>query len=312
MESATKRERVEAWHEHRKANGATPGGPTPFGYRRERNELHIVEGEAAVIRKAAEAVLDGRSTKSILRDLAAAGVVGKNGRSFTPKSLQKILCSPTIAACREVDGVFVQSDAWQPILEREVWDKVRAVLKDPARRTSHSTARRWLLSGIIQCSRCVDTDSKGWMRVVPHRAGPRYVCKQCFMSVSVPLTDEHVEGLLLGMLDKKAWRALRRGQSVGDIDDGFDEAMSVLTDKFVAGDIDGTELGRLADALRAEVASATPPPSLPDVDDLHKAWPTLDVEARRLVLSACTESLTVLPANGRNRFDETRIKWVSV
>jgi hypothetical protein len=131
--------------------------------------------------------------------------------------------------------------------------------------------------------------------------------------VSVPLTDAHVEGLLLGLLDRKAWRALRRGQSVGDTDTGFDEAMSTLTDKFVAGDIDGTELGRLADALRAEAASAPPPPALPDVDDLHKAWPQLDVAARRLVLSACTESLTVLPSGPRlNRFDGDRIKWVSV
>jgi DNA invertase Pin-like site-specific DNA recombinase len=314
MESSTKSERVEAWHEHRRTNGATPGGPTPFGYRRERNELHIVEGEAAVIRKAAAAVLDGRTTGSIIKDLSAAGVVGRTGSAFTNRSLQKILTSPTTAACREVDGVFIQSDAWEPILDRETWEKVRRILKDPARRTNGSnTARRWLLVGILRCARCLDTESKGWMRVVPHRAGPRYVCKSCYCSVSVPLTDEYVEGLLLGLLDKRAWRALRRGRSIGDIDTGFDDAMGVLTDKFVAGDIDGTELGRLADALRAEAASAPPPPALPDVDDLHAAWPKLDLEARRLVLSACTESLTVLPSGPRfNKFDGARIKWVSV
>jgi hypothetical protein len=69
-------------------------------------------------------------------------------------------------------------------------------------------------------------------------------------------------------------------------------------------------MDRLADALRRE-AAASPPPSLPDVDDVAKAWPKLDLDARRLVLTAATESLTILPSQGVYGFDDTRIEWVS-
>jgi site-specific DNA recombinase len=313
MESATKSERTQAWQEHRRNNGAVPTGPRPFGYRRERNELHIDPVEAAVIRKAADGVLAGQSFASIVADVAAAGVVGRSGRPFARRTLYGILTGPTVAGCREKppgSGVFIESEGWEPILERPVWEAVRAVLKDPARRSSPSNARRWWLSGIAQCGRC-----QGRMKVRPTRKGARYTCAECQMSVDVPRTDEVVESALLALLDRKAWQRLRQGQSVGTADTtGYEEAMAELTARFVAEDIDAAELAELAEALRRQQqVVAAPPPPLPDVADLKKAWPKLDLEARRLVLSAATESLTIKPAPPReHRFDEKRIVWVPV
>jgi hypothetical protein len=308
MESATKSERVQAWQDHRRANGATPTGPRPFGYERERNELHIVEAEAAIVREAADRVLKQESLRSIQRDLEQRGVVGKNGTAISHRALRAILLGPTIAACREVDDVFVRSDDWKPILTRAKWDKVRALLTDPTRRTTPGNRRRWLLSGIACCG-----NGHGPMGIKPHSAGPRYFCLECSLSIEAKRCDAIVQRDLLGMLDPKAWRRLRQGRpTVVDVG-GFETAMQALTARFVAGDIDAAHLGELADQLRRQQEGAsTPPPPLPDVPNLTKAWPKLTREQKRLVLSAATESLTIKPWTPSPKFDETRIVWVPV
>jgi DNA invertase Pin-like site-specific DNA recombinase len=320
MESATKSERLEVWQAHRRTTGAVPTGPRPFGYHRtptkdgkHSNRLDIDPAEAKIIRKIAKQVLAGKSLRSVTADLAAAGVTGRNGKPFTIRSVRMILLRPTTAGCREVEpGVYVESSEWKPILDRVTWDKLRDMLTDPARRTSTSNRRRWLLNGIATCARCIDDDGEPVAILCkPHKQGPRYSCPKCHVSIEAARTDEVVRRDLLTALDPKAWRRLRRGRPAGQADGGFEEAMAELMEQFVAGDLDGEEMGRLADGLRRQQQAATvPPPPLPDVVDLAEAWPKLDVEQQRLVLSAATESLTIGPKQaGSNRFDETRIVW---
>jgi DNA invertase Pin-like site-specific DNA recombinase len=311
MESDTKSERVEAWQDHRRSTGATPTGHRPFGYQRERNELHVDDAEAAVIREAADRVVRGHSLRSIVGDLEQRGVVGKNGTPISHRALRAILLGPTIAACREVEpGVFVRSDQWKPILTRKRWEKVRAVLTDRSRRTTPGNRRRWLLSGIATCGRCVEPVPMG---IKPHAAGPRYYCPSCHLSIEAKRTDEVVESDLLSMLDPKAWRRLRQGRPHVVDTSGFEAATHALMDRYNAGDIDASELADLAEALRRRHDTAsTPPPPLPDVPDLTKAWPKLTLEQRRLVLGAATESLTILPWTPSATFDDTRIRWTPV
>ena len=147
-----------------------------------------------------------------------------------------------------------------------------------------------------------------------HNDGPRYFCPECHLSIEVARTDELVCEELLALLDAKTWRRLRQGRpAVGTDDSGFEEAMTALTQRFVAGDIDAVQLGELAEALRRQhEVTAAPPPPLPDVANLRTAWPTLDLTQRRLVLSAATESLTIMPSKPSNRFDKSRVRWVPV
>jgi DNA invertase Pin-like site-specific DNA recombinase len=317
MESATKSERIQAWQEQRRTNGATPTGPRPYGYRRERNRLHIDPAEAEVIREAADRVLARQSLGSIVADLEQRGVKGKNGTPLTDRALRKILIGPSIAACREVEpGVFVESTEWKPILTRKRWDRVRAFLTDPARRSGPGPGRRWLLTGIAACSRCKGDDGEPVkMRAKSPRSGreKRYTCPSCFLSIEVARTDEVVERDLLSMLDPKAWRRLRQGRPATVDSSGFEEAMQALTQRFIGGDIDATELAELAEALRLQQeVDATPPPQLPDVPDLAKAWPKLSLEQRRLVLTAATQSLTIQPWTPTRYFDPGRIVWTPV
>jgi DNA invertase Pin-like site-specific DNA recombinase len=322
MESSIKRERVLSWQEHRRDTGQTPTGPRPFGYQRggddNPNVLTIDTAEAAIIRECADRVLRHESLNSIVADLKQRGVKGKNGTPLTHRALRAILLGPTIAACREVDGVFVPSTEWKPILTRRKWDKLRTYLTDPARRTTPTNRRRWLLSGIATCGRCVGDDEQPIrMSTKSHQTGPRYFCPSCHLSVEAERADDLVQQDLLSLLDPKAWRRLRQGRAIpnGTAANGFEQAIDVLTARFKAGDIDSVEWMRLADELqRQQEVVASPPPQLPDVPDLGKAWPKLTIERRRLVLIAATESLTIKPWEpGRvPGFDERRIKWVPV
>jgi DNA invertase Pin-like site-specific DNA recombinase len=312
MESATKSERTKVWQEHRLAVGAVPTGPRPFGYRREHNALVVDRTEAALVRQAADELLAGASLRSVVRGFEAAGVHGKNGRPLTSRTVAGILTNPTVAACREASpGTFVRSDRWEPLLDRERWDAVRALLTDPERRSTPGNGRRHLLSGIVRCGPCIEAGHDGAMRSMPHKKGTRYSCLRCHLSVEAAHTEELVSAALLDLLDAKTWRRLRRGRPVeADAGDGFEEEMAALSERFVAGDVDAVQLADLAEALRRRhQQAAAPPPALPDVDNIRAAWPTLPLEQRRLVLHAATESLTVGPWKPTNRFDPSRVTW---
>lgn len=321
MESDIKADRTSEWHEDRRLKLAPPVGPCPYGYDRdERNRLTINPTEAGVIREVASALLAGDSLRDVTRRLNEAGVRTKStpakpgGLPFERRTVKLALIKPVVAGlCELDDGVFVQSDQWECILDREMWEELRSLLLDPARRSGPGNARRWLLSGIARCGRedCV-TDQP--MFAKPHRSGgTRYTCAGCSMSIEAPRTDDFVTRNLVALLDRETWHGLRvRRDTPSEVSDGFDESMTLLMDRFKAGEIDPLELADLAEGLRRQrdAASSVPLP-LPDVSNVAKEWPSLTVDQQRLILVAATASLTILPATpGRNYYDGSRVMFV--
>jgi DNA invertase Pin-like site-specific DNA recombinase len=317
MESATKSERVQVWQDQRLEKLLTPTGPRPYGYRREKNQLLIDEHEAAAIKLAASAVLAHKSLGQIIRDLTDAGYMKDEdeGRPFNRRGLRAVLTNPTIAGLRRVDGGFVASSMWEPILDRDTWDDVQKVLLDPARHSGPGNARRWLLSGIARCGR---PGCGAGMMAKSHKAGPRYSCPVCHLSIEAARTDEVVVGDVLDLLDPATWRQLRAGRpSPAAVDDtGYDDAMTGLVEQFNAGDIDAVELAAEADKLRRlrdEALVTELPPELPDVDDVRKAWPKMSLAQRRLVVAGATASLTIAPWKpGTVGYDDSRVSFVPV
>lgn len=298
LESATKSERTDAWQTYRVDIGATPTGPRPYGYRRERNQLFVADDEAAVIHQMAAAVLGGATLGSIVAQLNADGLHTRAGKRFGRRAVKRILVGPTVAGLRATGtDTFTPSKVWEPILDRPTWEAVREVLLDPSRRTTPTTARRWLLSGLLTCGA---HEQPAPMRMTTHANGPRYKCTadRCHRSVPAPEVDDLVERDLLGMLDVRSWRRLRRrGHHVDTA--ALEAELEELAEQRAEQEITVEEWRILREGLvrRLEEAAAEPMP-LPDVDNIRKAWPAFTLAQRRLVVTAAVVSIVVGEGTG--------------
>ena len=310
LESGIKSDRIEAWHEQRILAGATPTGPRPYGYRRpNRGQLEIVKCEAAEIHKAATRILDGESFSAICRDLNARKIQTSSTRGtniWRNRTIRHILTSPTTAGLRDVDGVL-REGSWEPILEREQWDRLRTLILDPARRTGTSNARRWLLSGQIVCAKCGSV-----MRSRNHDQGPRYGCTGARCSISVPIepTDELVSSAILELLDIDGWNRLRSAQHAPGVDvPALELELEQLADLYGRGEITFPEWQAARKGITSRTANADRQPvELPQVDDLRASWDTLSVDAKLLVVDAVIESVTASPgARGSRGFRPERL-----
>ena len=306
LESTNKSERIGIWQEHRRATGATPTGPRPYGYRRERNLLYVDEAEAAIVKRMAAAVLAGETITGIVRGLNADGYTTKDGRPWNRRGVVAILTGPTVAALRELDDRFVASSTWPAILDRQTWDEVRAILLDKSRRSGPGPARRWLLTGLATCGR----DGKP-MRARPNAAGTRYTCPACKLSIDAAQTDELIERALLALLDRRTWQRLRRrGRHVDTTD--LEQRLADLAHQRANHEILDEVWQILNAGLMADLDAATAAPvTLPDVDDIRAAWPELPLAARRLVVEAATGSLVIgeTAHRGVNHYDSDRVRF---
>jgi hypothetical protein len=80
------------------------------------------------------------------------GAVTPTGRPFGHTTVRKMLARPRYAGLMP-DGAH--EGAWEPVLDRETWEAVCAVLDARAAGFSYATnGRRYLLSGIARCDAC--------------------------------------------------------------------------------------------------------------------------------------------------------------
>ena len=152
MESANTSARQKRKHAELARQGvAIIGGHRSFGYTRDMTAL--VPEEAALIREAAELVFAGESIRGICRQWRERGIVSSQGMPCNPTSLRRLLLSPTIAGRRELNGLVTQGQ-WPAVIDEHTSMRLRTIFKDPSRRTSPGSARRYLLSGFLRCGRC--------------------------------------------------------------------------------------------------------------------------------------------------------------
>jgi site-specific DNA recombinase len=161
--------------------------------------------EADVVREMARRVLDGEHAGAIVRDVTARGWRTPTGGPFTHGTIRKMLARPRYAGLMP-DGA--SKAAWEPVLDRDIWEAVTVVLDSKAAAFGYATnARRYLLSGIARCG-APGCGAPLHMRAAYHRPGQTgYACiedgcKKVYRSVS--LLDAYVTGRVVGRLAKEA------------------------------------------------------------------------------------------------------------
>jgi DNA invertase Pin-like site-specific DNA recombinase len=193
------REKVVRAHRERRENGQVATGFGGFGYNpkpvrkkslgktpQRQGEIEnerpsggvwtINEAEAALIRRAATELLDGRAGLQIIREWQEAGVPTTLGGKWTPTTFRRVMTKPAIAGIVVSQGKEVGKGAWEPIIDETTFRRLQALFDRP-----HSRPRltKGLLTGVLYCGHC-----DGYVRLHQNIKGTSpekrvYGCNQC-------------------------------------------------------------------------------------------------------------------------------------
>lgn len=318
MESAQKSDRATEWHRHRRTTGAVPAGKAALGYRKpEPNTLEPDPVVAPLVAQAAAAIADGASVRSQVVMLNEAGV------KITQRGFTTALMSPTMigmvvvsdevlprrGGARVLDGAELVPGEWEPIIDREVWETVRAILHDPRRRIG--LAGNHLKHSLAPIARChcggtMRVHYDKWSTKTGTHSMRRLMCNDCTCGIGYDAVEEAVVASVLDLLDDDVWHQLRARAQVGTSDDDGAAAQAVeaklerMWQMVLDGKLDPDEYAEAKARWRGEVAAATTDPvELPDVADVRAAWPEFAPTEKYLVLKAAISRLVIGPTKKR-------------
>jgi DNA invertase Pin-like site-specific DNA recombinase len=329
-ESQRTSERRKAQYERWRRDGKVrPGGRGGRAYGFKSDGMTHVPAECEVIREMARRVLAGETVGSVARDVSARGHRTPAGNEFGHGTVKKMLMRPRYAGLMP-DGE--SKAAWEPVLDRQEWERVALVLEAKAGGFDYATnARRWLLSGIARCGRELEdgTECGTPMRLNPskgkdgrHVNGYQCTRKGCSTYRSAELLDAYVTGRVLGALSSDEtpegrapepdmvpeWQALTTERAATE---------ALLADYRKSAGRSALLMTRLdqVDARMAELrereAGGARVRLLARYRGLTRAqWEALPLEVRRALVAACF-TVTVLPASKRGpgfRVQDVRVE----
>jgi len=312
-----KRAQQQAAHQGRPA-----GGRRAFGY--SRDGMTIVEAEAEHVRQAYTDVLHGASLKGIAKRWNELGLLTTAGGAWRHDNVREVLKNPRYAGLRTYRGEIVGPAVWKPLVDEDTHAAAHALLSLPERRTTETTARKYLLPGLAFCWKCGSDVATGHTR-----HGKRvYVCRanKCVSRKAEPV-DELVEAVVVARLsrpdaldllsepttpDLAQHRATAEAirQRLDDLATGLEEGLLTLGAVRKSSERLRTELAivetRMHTATHADVL--TPLVTAPDV---AAVWAKCDLQQKRAVVAALMTITLLPPKRGRQEFDpETvRIEW---
>ena len=315
------------------------GGPRPYGYQiREgteeyRRNLDADPAEAAVLDGYADRLLAGTSLRVCLRELRerqAAGEPGCDtvgGGAWSGRSLRDVLIKPATAGLQRKGGALVGAP-WTPIIEREKWERLRALLLDPARRTTDAgNEPRHLVSSFATCGVCgglLRIGGAGRGRDGSQR-GQAYVGAECgHVRRDAAKVDELVAETALRYLERPEFVARMRPPARTRVDAaGLTAELRGLADRraewqhraatgadpdFVMGILAQIEQREAAIHERLAVSDHQP-----DVlarfreEPARTVWDAMDLSLRRAVIQRVFASVVVNRAGRGSRFDPAAI-----
>ncbi len=153
-ESEHKAERIRRKHQEMALAGRSiHGRRRPFGYH--KGGVTIREDEAAEIRDAARRLLAGEGLRSVVVDWCER-VPSVDGGTWSRQGVKRLLTSGRVAGYRTYKGEIVAKGEWEPILDEDTWQQLRALLWEPGRGASGAGygPRRHVLRGLARCGRC--------------------------------------------------------------------------------------------------------------------------------------------------------------
>lgn len=326
-ESERKSERLQLKHGELARRGRWAGGATPYGFRYVGDGMLEIEPEqAAIIREAAERVLQGQTLHSICKNLSDRQIATARGGVWRVSTLANTLTMPSVFGFRVWRGELFPG-VWQPILDRDTVERLTVVIRNPARKRTVPSGVALLTGGRLRCGRCGHPLVSAW-------AGPRprvYVCKQppdgrgCgSLSIVAEKVEATIKQQVLSVLASPAGAALIL--ATGSDQEAaknlvYAEALlRELSGRYAAGELTTMEWRTCRQVLSHDIACARSGlakdrafNALADLPtssgQLEVEWGTWSLERRRQVVDAVIDHTTIRPSSKSTggRFDPTRV-----
>jgi site-specific DNA recombinase len=357
-ESEHRAERIRLAMEGLARAGTWSGGGTrPFGYLGDRVTPHtfpfcllgsrevVEDGEAGLIREAAERVLLGEALHAVLTDWIDRGVPTVTRRPWRTAVLRRLLLSPRIAGLRQHQGTTIGRATWPAIIDEATHERLKVLLTDPVRQLNGGKlARSYLLTGLIYCGVC-------GQKLVARPRDDKRRCYCCPTGVNfngcgkIRRLAEPVENLvreqLFAALDSRDWdtalqaaaRAVEEGEARErellaklKADDAALEAAERA--HFIERDLDGKpvlsrprflrikqQLEASMEETRRKLARVIGDQALAlfprGGEELRAAWEAGGLSWRRAFLTTYIDRVVLLPCvGGLNRFDPTKVSII--
>jgi site-specific DNA recombinase len=299
-------------------------------------------------REAVARILAGDSVRGIVQDWNQRGIRTTEDGPWTRPAFRTMVLSPALAGyikhrgelVRREDGTPVDA-IWAPIVDRDDWEAVRAILSDPSRKVTRGRGPAYLLTGAIYCGVCAKR-----MRVLArgHIGKPIYLCNNYAPGAPLPrpgrlvsLVDDEVRDRLFYRVQrserfrdaanrpdddptKPIYVELARLQAkydrVGeaeidrlaedeDLSDGDRKQLLKQAQRKRAGiEQEMDELRAKLDALDGARVRARIPDNLPDV------WDDLTLDRRRAIVQSMIDFVMIIPRsipNGSTALDPDSI-----
>lgn len=307
---------TRSWRQGRERGDVPKAGRRMFGYTRDGE---IVPDEAAIARAAATDLLAGVPIMTILRDWRDRGIKTTGGTGWTAIGFKQYLTNPRIAAWSTLKGEIVAEGSWEPILDRETWEHVRALL---ATRTRRKSPRVALLVGLVFCGRC------GTELLTGRQRGQRqYRCPPTTrpdrpgcggVSVNAESLEEMVVEYARVRIDdprtRKRLAEVTRGAGGGQLATeavALEHRLAELEAELDAPGVPVAAITRAMDRTRermeqigAQLAATT---AMPQVPALNAEWPD-DLDRRRQLVDLVVSRVEIGPARPGPGFDDGRVE----
>lgn len=309
--------------------GDPHNGSRAFGW--QADKVSLDPAEAAMIRKAAEDVIDGVGLIAICREWNDAGVPTARGNAWDHRGLRQLLKGPRLVGWRRHQGEIVVDasgrpvqGSWEPILDRGTYERLQAALRGrqgaPGGRRG---ARKYLLSGVLSCGIC-----GARMYGMRTQSGTRfnYTCRGSGHNVSVsgPRADETVSAVVAGMLDRTDFGEIESFEAAAPFTqqrrlDEIADKISELMDAYKAGHLSGgltfAQVGEL-EAEKGELeaqrdrALDNAMTSRTAISVSADDFAGLDLARQRSVIEALLKSVVVAPSRRGVAWSPERLSFV--
>lgn len=280
-----------------------------FGYTR---DWSVDVEESKVVKEAFERRASGESTTSICTDFTKRGIKTVQGKDWKSGTLSVTLTKPIYCGLREYKGQIIGPSAVPALVDKDLFN---AAQKNLANDKKGTNARKYLLSGILQCSQCL-SPFKG------NPANQMYRCSTTYggcgrLSVRIAPSDEYVFHAAMSRYAMRVGNA-KEGGTPRD----FTAAIATISDEikrlqegFAAGLFELAEVNPLVKEKRLllrdlERQAALQRPSMPKIQRKYFDWHKMNLSQRRAFIGEHITSIVVYPAlpQGARGFDPARLE----